>query len=153
VPATGYPRLSQKATQASLVTCGPLKFDHWGRVRGKTVSVKQPEYDQEGSDVDGGVAGEDGAEGDEAGAGGDVGADETECAGEIEVDGVESSVGVAAVFVVIVARVVGELDWFALEAEAEAGAEEAAGGGLPAWTGADEPGPVWALVQEPPEHF
>ena len=81
VPATGYPRLSQKATQASLVTCGPLKFDHWGRVRGKTVSVKQPEYDQEGSDVDGGVAGEDGAEGDEAGAGGDVGADETECAG------------------------------------------------------------------------
>ena len=50
-----------------MVTCAPLKFDHTGRVRGETVSVKQPEYDQEGLDVDGWVAGEEGAEDDEAG--------------------------------------------------------------------------------------
>ena len=39
-----------------------------GRVRGETVSVKQPEYDQEGLDVDGGLAGDEDAEGDDAGA-------------------------------------------------------------------------------------
>lgn len=42
VPATGKPLPSQKATHASLDMFGPLKLDHCGRVRGLTVSVKQP---------------------------------------------------------------------------------------------------------------
>lgn len=53
VPATAKPRESQKATQASLVTLGPLKLDHSGSVRGLTVSVKQPAYDQLGLEATG----------------------------------------------------------------------------------------------------
>ncbi len=48
----------------------------------------------------------------------------------------------AALVVVTVAIVVGELREVALETEPEAGAEEAGGGGLATWAGADEPGPI-----------
>ena len=59
--------------QLSFVTVGPLKLPHLGRVRGETESVKQPEYDQDGFELDGDC-------GDDAGLLGE--ADGEEAAGE-----------------------------------------------------------------------
>jgi hypothetical protein len=66
---------------------------------------------------------------------------------ETGVEGGEAGVA-AALDVVTVASVVGELggvyaalDEAGDEAGGEAGVEEAAGGGLATWTGAEEPGP------------